>query len=595
MALPAMPSLSWPDMCHALFRPAGPRIERAQPSVCISSRADDARARSSLEYDETKKSTLLHETQTNRYSLISSKSHIKELFKEPFLLTPLDSFMNQVTQDARKLMFFPDSGSERATIVQHIRNAFARMMDAIPWIAGSVTQITHQHQQGRLAITAPWKTADDLVTINDLNNLDYAKLKAEHFPIKPLIEEEVYPQFRWTGRPTLQAQINFTRGGIIFAVRAAHAVMDGQGLLTILNIWAAYCRGEDGSRLLGKDSLDRGRLMRGLPANLRVFPPLTELPSRKQAPEHGLAYAFFKLREWVSNRAETSLVFFLKLASNLITYRSMSLRAKRPTDEGTSQKMVVFFPADRLQELKESITAIRNAEGELEGNAWVSTHDGVVSLLWCCMTQIWKDNYFDRDTNPEPLRRLLQQLFFRTTQPVSNLTFFLDARRLVKDPPLESYIGNVVLFNSLGAPFGDVDSGLKSVSRYAYALRRKISEYDETLLMRIVGALGTVADFGRTLLRKSPFPESGMILNSWAAMSYYSIDWGQEVGGRAERVRVLGSDRDSYCVVLPKLDAKDGWSEDECGLEVLLQLKSTQMQMLMRNELFNHFAEWRCS
>ena len=537
-------------------------------------------------------------SQINKPRLTSGKSNVRAPFKEPFLLTPLDNFVPQITQDARKLIFFPDSGSEGAAIVQHMRNAFARMMDAIPWIAGSVTHLNHQHQHGRLAITAPWKTADDLVTVNHLNHLDYANLKTEHFPTQALVEEEVYPQFRWTGRPTLQAQINFIRGGIILAVRAAHAVVDGRGLLTILTIWAAYCRGEDGSLLLGKDSLDRGRLMNGLPANVRDFAVYTELPSRKQGPEHGLAHAFFKFREWVSTRLETSLDSFLKLASNLITYRSMSMaqRSKRPTDEGPRQRMVVFFPAARLKELKEAIIASRKAEGQLEGNAWVSTHDGVVSLLWCCMTQVWKDsNYFDRDTNPEPLRRLLWQIALRTTQPISTLSFFVDARRLIIERPLESYIGNLVLSNSLSAPFGEVDSGLSSVSRYAYALRRKSNEYDEDHLMRVVGALGNVADITRMRPSVSAFPQSRILINSWAGMSYYSIDWGKEVGGRAERVRVLGVKLDSYCVVLPKLDAKDGWSEDECGLEVMVQLKSTQMQMLRRNELFNHFAEWRCS
>ena len=505
-------------------------------------------------------------------------------FKEPFLLTPLDSFLPQVTHhDTHKIIFFPDSGSERATIVQHMRSAFAQMMDAIPWIAGTVTQIHHQHQQGRLAITAPWKTADDLVTVNYLNNLDYAKLKSEHFPIQSLVREEVYPQCTWTGRPTLQAQINFTRGGIILVVRVAHAVMDGHGLLTILNIWAAYCRREDGSLLLGKDSLSRERFMSGLPANVRDLAGFTELPSRKQAPEHGLAHIFFKLQEWVSTGLESSLGFFLKLVSNLIAGRSKStaLRTKRPADEGTRPQMIVFFPAAKLKELKEAIIASGNAEGQLESNAWVSTHDGVVSLLWCCITQTWKDSsYFNRDTN---------------TRPRSILFFFVDARRFIKDPPLESYTGNLVLANVLGAPFDDVDSRLNCVSRYAYALRRKVNEFDENFLMRVVGALATVADITRMRLRRSQFPESTILINSWAGMSFYRIDWGQEVGGRAERIRSFGIDRDSYCVVLPKFDTRDGWSEDECGLEVLVQLKSPYMQMLRQNELLNEFAEWRCT
>ena len=112
---------------------------------------------------------------------------------------------------------------------------------------------------------------EDLLTVNDLDYLDYARLKAEHFPMQAFEEEEVWPRSGWTERPTLQAQINFIRGGIILAVRAAHSVADGHGLLIITNVWAAYCRGEDGSLLLGSDSLDHGRLMSGAPANPREF------------------------------------------------------------------------------------------------------------------------------------------------------------------------------------------------------------------------------------------------------------------------------------------------------------------------------------
>ena len=583
------------------FRPAAPFVERAQSSVRKSIRADEICVRSPLEYENIKKPALPYDlpsrySKTNEHSISPSEANLNPPLKEAFLLTPLDNFLPQVTQYARKLLFFPQSSCENAAIIQHMRNAFVKMVGAIPWIAGSVTQIDHE-QRGRLSIAAPWRTVDDLLTVNGLNHLDYAELKRENFPTHSLKDEELYPQSKWSKQPTLEAQINFIQGGIILAVRAAHCAIDGRGLLMITKVWAAYCRGEDGSLLLGKDSLDRGRLMNLPPAKLKDFGEYTELPSRKQAPEQGLARTYFKVRELVSTVMKTSLISTLRLASDLITYQSicMAVRPKKALDEGTTQTIIFFFPAARLKELKEAITASVNAEGQPESKAWITTHDGVVSLLWCCITQTWKDsNYCDRDTNPEPLLRLLWQRAFRTTQPFSVLSFFLDGRRLIKDPLLESYFGNSVLMNSLGAPFGDVDSTLKSVSRYAYALRRKIYECDENRLMGVVGALGTVPDVTRIRLQGSPFPESAIWINSWAAMDYYSSDWGREVGGRAERIRgyiIL----DPCCVVLPRLDVKDGFDEDECGLEVVVTLKSTYMRKLRENELFNRFAQWRCS
>lgn len=519
--------------------------------------------------------------------------------KEPVLLTPLDNFLPQVTEHAHRIFFFPNSGNERDAVAQHMRNAFDRMMDAIPWIAGTVMPIKHEYQNGRLAIAAPWKTVDDLLTVDHLDHLDYAELKAKHFPMQALIEDEVWPQ-KWTERPTLQAKINFIRGGIILAVRAVHCVTDGHGLLTITNVWAAYCRGENGSLLLGPDSLGRGRLMSGPPAKLGEFRTYTELPpSKKQAPKHGLTHTFSKLCEWISTRIKTSLVNALRIFSDLITYRSirMALQAKKSIDEGPRQTEIFFFPAARLRELKEAVMATRNARGQTtDSKAWISTHDAVVSLLWCCITQTWKDSsYFNRDSNPRPLYRLLWQIGMRTTQPVSILAFYLNARRLIKDPPLRSYIGNVILLNALGGPFDDVGPTLDSVARYAYALRRKVDEYDETYLMRLVGALGAVPDLARTRLSRGPFPASTICINSWASMDYYGTDWGGEVGGRPERIRLSQFRVDPFCLVLPKLDAKDGWGEDECGLEVAVHLKSTYMLKLRRDKFFNSWAEWRCS
>ena len=523
---------------------------------------------------------------------------MKAPLKEPVLLAPLDNFLPQVTEHSRRIFLFPDSGHGRDVITQHMRNAFIRLMDAIPWIAGTVSQIKHEHQHGRLAITAPWKTVDDLLTVNNLDHLDYRKMKAEHFPIKYLKEEEVWPQHAWTERPTMQAQINFVRGGIILSVRAAHSVTDGHGLLVIINVWAAYCRGEDGSFFLGSDSMNRGRLMSGPPTKLTEFPAYTEVRDNTPAPALGLTRIFPKMSQWISSCIRMIMIPALRIVSDMITYRSVRvlLGRKLMVDEGTKETQIFFFSAAKLQKLKEAVMERHNAEEKGEDKGWISTHDALASLIWCCINQTWKDtSYFDRDTNIDPLRRLRLQYALRTSQPISFLAFFVNGRRFVRHPPLQSYIGNVILLNSLPAPLDSVGSNLESVARYAYALRRKVHQFDEDYLMRLVGALGTVPDITRTRLSRSPFPEISICINSWAGMGYYKADWGSKVGGRADRIRVSTIHAYPFCLVLPKLDAADGWSEDECGLEVVLHLKSIYMQKLKKDNLFNKFAEWRCS
>ena len=513
-----------------------------------------------------------------------------------YLLTPLDNFLSQVTRYSHRIIFFPDSDHGRGCIAQHMRKAFTRMTDELPWIAGSVTNIKHEHQHGRLAITAPWMTVDDLVTVNELDYLNYAKLKADHFPLESLIEEEVWPQTKLSGRPALQAQINFVQGGIILAIRASHCVTDGHGLMIIFRVWATYCRGEDGSVLLGPDSLERGRLMSGTPANLSDFSLYMVHPREKQKPENGLARVFFKLREWVSNRVKTSSNSALRLFSNLITYRGLILRGQHPTDVDTRVE-IFFFSAGKLRELKEVLTASKNAEGQPESKAWISTHDGLVSLIGCCITEAWKDGeYFDRDSNPFPLYRMLWQASARTTKPATIMTFFINGRRFIKDPPLQSYIGNVITINSLVRSFDDLCATTDSVSRYAYAIREKVNEIDGDYLMRLVGALGSVPDVTRTSFRRGPFPQSTICINSWAAMNHYDIDWGREVGGRCEAVRISKFIKyDPFFLVLPMIKAEDGFGEDECGLEVVMFLKSTYMRKLKENKFFTRFAEWRCN
>ena len=94
----------------------------------------------------------------------------------------------------------------------------------------------------------------------------------------------------------------------------------------------------------------------------------------------------------------------------MITYRSvrMALGSKVPVDEGPKRTGTFFFSTAKLRELKEAVT-----ERQTESKAWISTHDALASLIWCCISQTWKDtSYFDRDSNADPIRRLRLQFAF---------------------------------------------------------------------------------------------------------------------------------------------------------------------------------------
>ena len=56
-------------------------------------------------------------------------------------------------------------------------------------------------------------------------------------------------------------QMNIIRGGFIIALCMHHSFTDANGTVAVVRIWAAYCRRENGSRLITRDMVERERLM----------------------------------------------------------------------------------------------------------------------------------------------------------------------------------------------------------------------------------------------------------------------------------------------------------------------------------------------
>ena len=134
----------------------------------------------------------------------------------------------------------------------------------------------------------------------------------------------------------------------------------------------------------------------------------------------------------------------------------------------------------------------------------------------------------------------------------------------------------------------------KSVIECAHSLRCTIKQYDDdNHLPRLIGAVKSVPDLSRVELDRAGFEGRSLAINSWATQGWYDLDWGRLVGGRCERVRVGELHAEDFCLVLPEL--KSEGNEEAAGLEVIICIKRRYMKMLRDNELFNRFAEWRCS
>ncbi len=181
----------------------------------------------------------------------------------PFRLTPLDHAMPR--SHIPMILFFPESiTSDVSIMIDALREGLSRTLKTLPLLSGTVRVID---SKGALGVTAPWATLDDIFLVKDLRvgGLDYRDLKERHFSLKDLDMKIILPMadLMKSEKTVMLVQINIIENGIIMALCLHHSFTDGNGVFTIAKIWAAYCRKDDGSRLVTQEMINRERLMRG--------------------------------------------------------------------------------------------------------------------------------------------------------------------------------------------------------------------------------------------------------------------------------------------------------------------------------------------
>ena len=524
---------------------------------------------------------------------------------EPYCLTPLDNIIG--TRYVQKALFFPAVSSDVSSIMQNMTFGLAQTFTVIPFLAGTVTRLPDGIKKGRLAVTAPWRTPEDAIKFKDLRKTDYPSygtLRSKHFPMGDVDYNILMPKLRSIhlpdakplkidDRPVLLAQINVIEGGgMILGLVLDHSFTDGVGVITVARVWAAYCRGEDGSQLFSHDLIDRTRLMEGYEGvDIEDVEDYVYSPEPKAvAPTHGfLSGIFTSFRSLVNFKigAMEPLRAILRVGSSGETLRAtLPVGSSGKTLQSKPDLVAVemfFFQKVKLQELKEMASRLESDE-----TSWISTHDALTSLLWCCVTAAQKTDIAKR----------FESIDNETTSGKSQvgensalLGFFVQARRFARPPLPEDFIGNVLMWGSIIEPFSTVVPTVKGITECAHSLRRKLRQYDDTNLPHLIGAINSVPDMSR--VRIKGFDKRSLMVNSWACLEWYDLDWGKMMG-RCERVRINRLKLGNFCLVLPELKGCEG-KEGEAGLEVMISLKSHYMKMLMENELFNRFAEWRCS
>ena len=491
------------------------------------------------------------------------------------LLTPIDGVVPPVY--SKKFFFFPESPkSDVSIVVDTFRQGLSKTLEAIPVLSGKVHVID---QRGALGVAGPWSTVDEIFQVKDLRRegrLDYRTLKDKQFPSGQL-DPHILASLDTLGgglgtekitlpggsgvkseRPVMFVQVNMVKGGIIMAMCMNHQFTDGNGIPVITRVWAAYCRGDDGSQLVTPEMLDRGRLMQGRGGvNLDEFPEFAKNLMRDKAPAGG---------------------FLASMSANILAY----LNARLPPWLGGIGKPIrrveskpatatFFFSKSKLAELKSMASAKLNGESE---NEWISTNDALSALVGCCMAAA-------RD---KEIRAKAERAW--VISPV------LSGRRVMNPPLPADYIGNFLVSNRISAPSPTVDSTPAKVAEMAHLIRGQIKQRDEAYFRGIIGALSSVQDLRRVQTVPISASEDMILITSWAGQNFYEINWGDGVGSRIERVRRVSLNFKYLCCILPELKAPN-FADDECGLEIHLSgLDMDEVTRLKQNELFMRFAQW---
>ena len=455
------------------------------------------------------------------------------------LMGPLDNIMprHHITP---KALFIPASGSSQEEILKTLKSGLAQTIEAIPTLAGHVKEALNPIQKGGMCVSGPFSTVDDIFTAQDITDshseMDYDELKRRHFPMEAVDPNVVYslPGFMDAEKPVFVAKANFIRGGLLLGISLHHSFGDGASLKTILQTWAACCKGESAAPSLTK-SAQRERLTSSeTDASLEDFPEYAMIPDN---------IAGYQPEPAKKESAEL---------------------APMPPQVDSH---VFYLSAQKLKELKALASA------KLDDTEWISTSDALAALLWRSITVA---------RNPSSENT--------ATEDTRVLNIPLDGRRLMQEDS-RSYMGNMVLFNNATAPLQTLLSSPPQLSEISRTIRKSISRIDENYIKRAISVLSSVPDVSKVMMSGGTFGENTLTISSWGNLH---MDWGHVIGGPSECVRVSKIPFSGVCVILPATESRERVTEAD-GAEVMIGLKKDDMARLMKDPLFTSFAKWRCS
>ena len=468
-----------------------------------------------------------------------------------------------------------------SAIKETLQSGLAETLKALPLLSGTVQVIKIGVQEGTLYVSAPWNNVSKVFHVRDLREmrgLNYADLRNKNFPVQASDRDvftplaDISPQERQ--KPVMLVQLNIIRGGFIVALCMHHSFTDANGTIAVARIWAAYCRRENGSRLITRDMVERERLMQwreGVRASVGELQQAFLLPTQAQTPSTALSGDNISMAKGIRRMGHGILPTQPQTQSTALSDDSISEAKDVPSLGHGIQSNIFFFSRTKLVELKSMAS---KKERDENGSRWISTNDALCSLIGCC---VHSASVFDAEGHDK--------------QAVIDIAVNM---RPFLDPPLPpDSIGNVLNRLRIILPRNTIEPTPKRVTEIAYLIRQKFKLLDQESYRRGISFLNSLPDISRA---DTLVPESQDVIgfSSWSKLNFYDIDWGNVVGTKIERVRnCIPAGFKDFAIILPELKTPR-FETDQCGLEILMWLEESKMERLKQDQLFNRFAQCRC-
>lgn len=507
-----------------------------------------------------------------------------------FQLSPMDCHMPR--SHVAKVLFFPASDVEPVSIAESLKKGLELTVQLLPVLSGTVQLSNVGSQSGRLMVSEPYRTVDEMFAVNDLRahrDYDYGKIREKQFPTYEWSESRK-PDFygisvaQKVDLPVFTAKVNFIKGGLVFVISFHHCFTDGNGVAKLMKIWCSFCTGEHPT--LATDSISRSRLI-GEPglAGIQDFPQLNYVnDSRTELGRlgHFLTLLRQKTRYWVN------------VLRNLFMKASYQPVQKKGSLDDKQATRVLFFSNDKLKELKMLASDGKKQEND---RSWISTQDALSALLWCSFVHARQERDLgtclgSSTTSKEAVKRQSARSEHLRDQSVG-MGVIINARRLLQPQLPSSFIGNVILVTGIQYPLQKVTVSAEAISAIAYSLRASINGLTPAYLSRFLSAIASVEDIRKLTYARGPNPKYRLVVSSWRGQDYYGQGWSQVFGAECERVRsTIGPLPNGLAIILPEIKGA-ACSASAAGLEVAIGLSEDDIPHLKENELLNHFCEWR--